>query len=90
MHGGKREGSGRKPKQVMTIPEGADPAAFLSEIMGGKVGDEDISLAMRLDAAKALCPYLYPRLSSIQASLDPIELIHRIERAIVDPKDTDS
>ena len=74
--GGKRPGAGRplgsKNKRTSAVRErleelGADPIQVLHDLMktGGADGDEKI----QLDAAKALLPYAYPRLSTQDINL---------------------
>lgn len=91
--GGKRKNAGRKRRPAALIPpNGTDPIAFLHAIMeakllgtDGKLKDnKDITLTMRKQAAVDILPYLYPRLSSVQANVDPIDVVHRIITEIVD------
>lgn len=58
--GGYREGAGRKPNPVILreLPEGADPKDYLIQIMQ----DNSVDMKLRLDAAKALMPYVYKKL----------------------------
>jgi phage terminase small subunit len=58
--GGYREGAGRKPSPVILrdIPPGADPKEYLTQLMQ----DNSIDIKLRLDAAKALLPYVYKKL----------------------------
>ena len=67
-HGGARPGAGRpkgsKGKRTIALEErlrelGGDPFAVLVDICSG--GEDE---RIRVDAAKALLPYLYPRLAS--------------------------
>ena len=61
--GGARPGSGRKPKAksapaVVHAAKDGDPKDFLIGVMDNKNIDEKL----RIDAAKALLPYLYPKI----------------------------
>ena len=57
--GGARAGSGRKRKepQLLEFSSNGDPKAFLIAVMG----DSAIDARIRVDAAKTLMPYLYPK-----------------------------
>ena len=60
--GGARPGSGRPKKPIPVLPparldEKSDPKAFLLRVMS----DGEADARMRIDAAKALLPYLYPK-----------------------------
>ena len=57
--GGARPGSGRKPKVVapITIDASADPKKFLIDLMNDPAADP----RMRLDAAKALMPFMHDK-----------------------------
>ena len=73
MHGGKREGAGRKPGAVSKLDReararaqesGTMPLDYLLSIMR----DEDQDPAARRDAAKAAAPYCHARLSATELS----------------------
>ena len=79
-HGGKRKGAGRKvvKKQaiLVTLPVGLMPIDYLVGIsrglqyVNGKwIDDPEITTSQKTDAAKAVCPYLHPRLSSVDSNL---------------------
>lgn len=57
--GGARPGAGRKKKEPVRIEsiETTDPKRFLLEVMSNQILD----VRLRIDAAKALLPYLYQR-----------------------------
>lgn len=58
--GGSRPGAGRKPNppiEMTVIGEHDDPKAFLFSVMN----DTSMDGKARLDAAKALMPYIHPR-----------------------------
>lgn len=57
--GGARPGAGRKKKDPVRIEsiETVDPKRFLLEMMSNEILD----VRLRIDAAKALMPYLYQR-----------------------------
>jgi len=57
--GGARPGAGRKPKKVapVKIEESADPQKFLIDLMNDPSADP----RMRLDAAKALMPFMHSK-----------------------------
>ena len=60
--GGARPGAGRKPNppiEMTVIGEHDDPKAFLFSVMN----DVSMDGKVRLDAAKALMPYLHQRLA---------------------------
>lgn len=58
--GGARPGAGRPPKDAPIIKIGAkdDPLTFLREVMN----DPDADARLRIDAAKALMPYVHKRI----------------------------
>ena len=60
--GGARQGAGRKPKtlnvELSKLDKGTDPKEFLLSI----VSDECADPRVRIDAAKALLPYMHPKL----------------------------
>lgn len=95
MHGGSRDGAGRKRgstnskttieraavrEQVEAIKaEGDTPLEVLLKIMR-TTNDE----ALRIDCAKAAAPYVHPKLANVQHSGDaenPVETVTRIELA---------
>ncbi len=96
-HGGKREGAGRphSPKaRAEPLHDGVMPIDFLLATMRGKkyengklVDDESISLAIRLEAGKAAAPYLYPRLSAIDSTID---VDGKLRISVVKYADTDT
>ncbi len=65
-------------------PDGLMPLDFLMSIVRNDKKDDRV----RMEAARAACPYLYPRLSSmvLQAGGD-FKAIHKIEIEIVSPED---
>lgn len=61
--GGARKGAGRKPKEPEMLASPSeksqgDPKAFLLSVMNDPANEA----RSRIDAAKALLPYLYPKL----------------------------
>jgi hypothetical protein len=77
--GGKRAGAGRKPKAAakLSLPDGLMPIDFfigtmrgLSYIKGEWVDDSDIDFRTKMEGAKNAAPFLYPKLSNIDATLD--------------------
>lgn len=58
-NGGARPGAGRKKKEPVKIEgiETTDPKRFLLEVMSSQILD----VRLRIDAAKALLPYMYQR-----------------------------
>ena len=73
MHGGRREGAGRKlgspnkatiARQAEIAASGLTPLDYMLQVMR----DEEADTAARLDAAKAAAPYVHPRLTSIEHS----------------------
>jgi hypothetical protein len=66
---------------------GADPAAFLARTMK----DEDSPLDVRIDCAKALMPYVFPKLSAVEVSGpdgEPVRVEHEhslVMRMMKDP-----
>lgn len=60
-NGGARPGAGRKKKEPVKIEgiETTDPKQFLLEV----ISNEILDVRLRIDAAKALLPYLYQRKS---------------------------
>jgi|SRR5271165_6350445 len=70
MHGGQREGSGRKPGSLNKATQkqreaveasGLTPLDYMLSVMR----DEQANTAARLDAAKAAAPYVHPKLAAI-------------------------
>lgn len=64
-HGGKRTGAGRPPgalnrrtvasnRAIASLPTFDDPLEFLRAVMG----NADVLMRIRIDAAKALMPYM--------------------------------
>lgn len=87
-HGGKRKGAGRpRLTTAQLIADGLMPIDYLADIMRDDKKDDHV----RIDAAKAICPYLYPKLSSVVLQADgEIELIHKIETTFVSASNTGS
>ena len=97
MHGGRREGAGRKPGSVTqrtrdiqnAIADGElTPLEYLKSVYQDPAQDE----AKRLDAAKAAAPYIHPKLATTTLqgpNGSPIETTQRIERVIIDPANPD-
>lgn len=74
-HGGKRAGAGRKAGSTTTkTREIADKAAAEGitplEYMLSVLRDEEQTPGARFEAAKAAAPYIHPRLSTIDASVE--------------------
>lgn len=77
-HGGYREGSGRKPTLSRTVRvrekllqramDGSQPTPL--DFLWSVAMNKALELGIRVDAAKAVCPYLFPRLQSVQVSND--------------------
>jgi hypothetical protein len=76
--GGKRKGAGRPRKHAaeLTLPDGVMPIDYLVGVMRGLkfdgarwYEDEEITPPMKMDAAKAASPYLYPKLSNIDSNV---------------------
>ncbi len=71
--GGKRPGAGRKPGSMNRLTKenvelakmGKSPVQFLLEVMS----DPERSWKDRIDAAKAVCPYVAPRLAAIENTI---------------------
>ena len=61
--GGARPGSGRKPKEspIIEVPEGEDPKRFLLAVMN----DNGEDARLRIDAAKALMPYMHQKVGEV-------------------------
>lgn len=79
MHGGKRQGAGRKPGVAnaktrdvanRAAQEGLTPLEFMLDIMR----DDTQEKGVRFEAAKAAAPYIHPRLSSVDAKVDAGEV----------------
>ena len=60
-HGGARKGAGRpqRPLQLVDLQPSADPLSFLLAVMN----EESIDTRLRVDAAKALLPFMHVRLA---------------------------
>ncbi len=74
-HGGARKGAGRKPGALTTktreiaekaIEGGITPLDYMLEILR----DIGANKADRFEAAKAAAPYIHPRLSAVDASVE--------------------
>jgi hypothetical protein len=66
------------------MSEGISPLDYLLGLMR----DESQEQSVRMDAAKAAAPYVHAKLQAMTLSGDdknPLNMIHRIERVIVDP-----
>jgi hypothetical protein len=98
VHGGKRKGAGRKAGSVTkktrkiaerAIEEGITPLEVMIKAMHDYFATGDWIRAAAI--AKDCAPYVHPKLSSIEhAGKDGGPLvIERIERVIVDPKNSD-
>lgn len=61
--GGARPGAGRKPKEapIIEVPEGEDPKQFLLAVMN----DNGEDARLRIDAAKALMPYMHQKVGEV-------------------------
>jgi hypothetical protein len=61
---GRPPGSKNKQTVGMLLAQrkGISPLEFLLSVMD----DEELDLKMRIDAAKAACPFIHPRLSAVQ------------------------
>ena len=66
---GRPPGSKNKQTVGMLLAQrkGLSPLEFLLSVMD----DEDNDLKVRMDAAKAACPYVHPRLSAIEVANKP-------------------
>lgn len=89
--GGRRQGAGRKPGSVNKRSQaaldeatrlGVNPLAFLLE----RVKDEQEERETRVECAKALLPYLHPRLASVDVDLST-ELFGDVSINIKGPKE---
>ncbi|MBU6482465.1 MAG: hypothetical protein KGS09_18215 [Nitrospirae bacterium] len=87
MHGGKRNGAGRKKGAQNKINAalreklnagGIAPLEFMLQVMR----DADQDLAVRLEMAKAAAPYLHPRLQAIEHSGKDEETLPRSIRVV--------
>lgn len=58
-HGGARPGAGRpaNPPTLLTVPDTSDPVQFMLSVMRDTTADA----RLRLDAAKALMPFMHIR-----------------------------
>ena len=72
MHGGRREGAGRKrgspnkatiARQAEIAGSGLTPLDYMLQVMR----DEENNLATRLDAAVKAAPYVHPKLATIES-----------------------
>jgi len=81
--GGKRRGAGRKPGSTNRKPHllsddidvvsgEADAAVALRDLMRKIAHNPNVDVQLRLEAAKAVAPYLLPRLSTISSSVDDV------------------
>jgi hypothetical protein len=66
---GRPPGSKNKQTVGMLLAQrkGISPLEFLLSVMD----DEELDLKMRIDAAKAACPFIHPRLSAVQVENKP-------------------
>ena len=94
MKGGKREGAGRKkgiPNRASAARQAAIQASGLTplEYMLMTMRDESKPEAVRLDVAKAVAPYVHPRLASIEQAVQvDVEDRPCITVTFVDPDGT--
>lgn len=94
--GGAREGAGRHKGAASRFNDearakaaegGIMPLDYLLSLLRDTGQDQEV----RVDVAKAAAPYLHARLNAVQVGGDqenPLEMIHKVVREIVDPKDT--
>ena len=80
-HGGKRVGAGRKPGGINRFSRdllekaaqgGQLPVDYMLEVMR----DQSLDTRPRIDAAKAVAPYLHQKLSAISVHLTTPEVTH--------------
>jgi hypothetical protein len=79
-HGGRREGAGRKrgsrlknpprTRSAITAMEAAAAGLTPVDYLLGIMRNETLDMPVRLDAAKAVAPYVHPRLASIEARVE--------------------
>ncbi len=83
--------------------KGCEPLSILADIALGNpmkcgIGIEGVivpaevlpTLGQRIDAAKELCQYIYPKRKAVEHSgLDGDAIVTRVERIIVDPANSD-
>jgi hypothetical protein len=74
-HGGARKGAGRKPSSLTTktreiaeraVEGGITPLDYMLEILRNTGAEQ----AARFEAAKAAAPYIHPRLSAVDATVE--------------------
>lgn len=97
-HGGPRSGAGRKKgsasrsneeARLKAAASGETPLEYMLRIMR----DPDCDEKRRDSMAVAAAPYQHSKLQAVELTGkdgDPIEVISRVERIIVDPADTDT
>ena len=76
--GGRREGAGRKPgvpqrhpvrkRQAVVAMEAGAAGLTPVDYLLGIMRNDELDLAVRLDAAKAVAPYVHPRLAVIDST----------------------
>ena len=85
--GGRVKGSPNKvtaQRQAEIAASGETPLDYMIRVMR----DPAVEHNRRDEMAKAVAPFVHPRLSAVAhgGGDEPIEHLHRIERVIVDPK----
>lgn len=95
--GGARPGAGRKPGSITRKTREIAEAALKDgmtplEFMLNRMRDETAPMADRQDMAKSAAPFIHPKLSSIEASIDATfeERVSEVRRSIVDPRNPDA
>ena len=88
--GGKRRGAGRKPgsknnksprllsDDIDVVSGEADAAVALRDLMRKIAHNPNVDVQLRLEAAKAVAPYLLPRLSTISSSVDGVDDVFEV------------
>lgn len=74
-HGGKRDGAGRKAgsitRRTREIAEGALAGGITPlDYMLSLLRDEEQDVGVRFEAAKSAAPYIHPRLSTVDATVE--------------------
>ncbi len=96
---GKRTGNPRgrppgQPNKATAAREAEIKASGLTplDFMLGILRDEDQPFASRFAAAQAAAPFVHPKLSSIEAKVDADVkgTVRKIERRVVDPRNSDA
>lgn len=89
--GGRQKGAKNRKtaeKVAAIIASGKTPLEYMLEVMRSPDADRSV----RLDAAKSAAPYVHPKLATVEHSGPdggPIKQVHRIERVIVRPANSD-